>query len=541
MLKGLPKLVIGYFKENWLTILLVVIMVLIVNSLFIYSCFTGNKDPSMVPTFRHPKEGGDQMVYFSLIRQAAEGKNLLLNLYTNESQIGLISPLWWLIGKIVAITKGSIEIIYYLITIVSSIGLLLFINHLIKPLFASGFFRQLTLYVIAFGGGLGWLYFPKIVLINISKLDLLATPLPVDLWYSEGFGFHTLQHSPLFVITQALIIYLLWVVAEKYESLIWTKRILIGLLAGLLTLIHPYDAIILVAFIFVFGFFEKKQNLFNWWLKLWPIIIACVLALSYFYFLRYFDPSFLGWSKQNITQSPHPFSYILGYGFLLVPAFFGGRLLYKENNLRGRWLLIWVFLVIFLIVFPFVTNVQRRFGSGIYIPLSILAVYGLSKWIKDMSKVWALLTICFYVTLISITAVVSIILNIKIIDLKTALTFISSSENEAMSYYKNHSNVNDVLLTTKDVGNIVPAKIAKKVYIGHGHQTVKWIEKGIFTEWFYKNIGLEESKHNELVRRGINYVWIGPSEEKFPLQGLNDGQFFSLIYSNDKVRIYRVK
>lgn len=533
--------------KNWPKIILVstliLILVLAVNFLFFYNLKENYVQPTLIPTYRNVNNGGDQMVYFSMIRQSAEGKNFLLNLFTDEEQIGLISPLWWFIGKVVAISGLSIPITYYLFTMASAFCLLVLVFYLTKEMFAFLWQRLLALVLMVFGGGLGIFYVNRLLFPAggkaLTEEDLFSKIISADLWYGEGFGFLSLRHSPLFILTQLILVLLFWWIAEKIKTTNWWQVMLLAVVVFFLTLVHPYDAVPLAGFIVVYGliFWRDRKFLDNWF-KMIPLGLATGLAVLYFYYLKTIDPSFLGWAEQNLTRTPYPFSYLAGYFWLVIPAVYGSVLAFRFKQKRWQWLVIWLVVAAFLIFIPSPT--QRRFASGIYIPMALLAWHGwLYFWQKKNKIIFFCVTTAYFI-LASTTFFLIISLNINVINNNLQMTKITKDELVGLEYYKNISNESDILLTFYNFGNLVPAYISRKVYIGHGHQTVNWPDKKQFTDWFYKDNGQEDIKYEEIKKRNINYVWIDSSKDNYLLRELSNTKYFSLVYSNDKIKIYKV-
>lgn len=534
MLTRLQKIVVS---------LTIIFLVVGVNSLFFYNIYKQTVSTETVPTYRNLNNGGDQMVYFSLIRQSAEGKNILYNLYTNETQVGLISPLWWLIGKMVLVTNISIPIMYYICTILSGALLLGFIFKFGKNIFTKFWQRLMVLPIISLAGGMG-IFFIARVLFPISgepltELDLFTKTISADLFFGEGFGFTSLRHSPLFILSHLALLLLFWWVAEKIDSAKWWQIVLVGLSVFLLTIVHPYDTVILAVFIMVYGAIYWF-NLSKWrnWLKVIPLGLGALLAISYFFYLKSIDPSFMGWSMQNVTRTPFPVSFLAGYIWLLIPAVYGCLLAWRQKNHRLQWLSLWLLVSAVLLFFPGQT--QRRFASGVYIPLGILAWYGWLNFWHNKNKYLQAGVAGVYIFLLSSTFFLLIFLNIYTFNNNKLLTTITRGESEAFKVYKNLSNENDIILSKYKTGNLLPAFISRKVYVGHGHQTVNWPEKIYFSNWFFKADGQEKLKHQQLLKRKIDYVWLGLEEKEMGITGLYDEKYFKKMYSNKDVTIYEV-
>ena len=286
----------------------------------------------------------------------------------------------------------------------------------VKKIFHKFWQQLVVLPIVSLSGGLGIFYIGRILFpdngLPLTETDLLSKTVSADLWLGEGFGFSSLRHSPLFILSQLALLLLCWWVAERAAKAKWWENLAVGLGVFLLTLVHPYDTVVLAIFIFIYGL-VNWCNKIGWkkWFKMVPLGVGALLAVIYFFYLKTIDSSFYGWSMQNITRTPFPLSLLAGYLLLIIPASYGCLLAWREKNSRLQWLVIWLLVSALLIVVP--SQVQRRFASGVYIPLAILAWYGWLCFWQNKNKYLQIIIGCAYSFLLVLTFVVLMGLNIK--------------------------------------------------------------------------------------------------------------------------------
>ena len=244
MLKIWQKIYKRLKKSEKRFLYLVILLTLLISSIpLVFGLLSSNSE--LFYTGSGFVGGADKMVYFSQIEDARQGSFLLKNLYTSELQnTGLFSPLWFSLGFIAKLTGLPTIIIFHLARLVFGFILLFLLYLLLSKIFIKVKWRKIGFLILCFGSGLG--------IFTISSnwhYSYLYEHVGTDLWASEANTFLTISHSPLFILSQILILIIFWWTIERLVKSKLLEVIIMGLLVLLLGLIHPYDLFIIFSVI----------------------------------------------------------------------------------------------------------------------------------------------------------------------------------------------------------------------------------------------------------------------------------------------------
>jgi hypothetical protein len=101
------------------------------------------------------------------------------------------------------------------------------------------------------------------------------------------------------------------------------------------------------------------------------LVGTSVPAAAYYFALWRLSPEVRVWVAQNLCPSPHPLSYLGGYGVLWVPALAGALACFRARRPAARFALLWLLLGFALLYSP--VSVQRRLSEGYHLAV-VLAV-----------------------------------------------------------------------------------------------------------------------------------------------------------------------
>ena len=324
--------------------------------------------------------GSDKTIYLSYMEQAKNGDWLFKNLYTSEPQTArLFSPLWLALGNVSRLFNISSLIIFQLFKIIFA-GVFLYLIYNFASLFFEKIWQRRTAFlIILFSSGFG--FFLLINLIVTGRLEALDIfqKASTDAWISESNIFLTILHSPLFILSQILIVGVFWLFIKNLSKFNLKSGSLIFLLILFLGFMHPYDLIIICAVIGVFCLMYFGQNkkiiwatLFNYLL----VLIPSAIAVIYYLFIFNQEQSLGGWAVQNVIYSPPLINYFLGYGLIFL--FFIVGLLPTIRQVKNKYclfILVWALTQLALLYFP--VSFQTKLSNGLHLPLVIIACYGI--------------------------------------------------------------------------------------------------------------------------------------------------------------------
>ncbi|MFA6304634.1 MAG: hypothetical protein WCV73_04400 [Patescibacteria group bacterium] len=492
--------------------------------------------------------GADKMVYLSQIEEVSQGHWLLHNLYTAERQIPYLSPLWLVLGLLAGLFKLAPLLVFHLVRILFGAIFLFLVYYLLLKIFTESFWRKTSFLIVGLSSGLGvFTVFRPWTDANMVRY------FGSDIWFSEGNSFLTLAHSPLFILSQIILLVIFGWLINRLSKAGWLESALMGLLIFFLGIIHPYDLVIVGAVGGVWWLVKiilAKRFLWREFFKLLILLINALLAVGYFFYLINSSPAFGGWFDQNITLSPGLINYLIGYG-LLVPFFIlGVKPALKSGNKYLYFLTVWGAVAWFLLFLPLPS--QRRFGNGMHIPMAIIAVYG-TYWvwqsIKNSRVIIYLQKIFVWQTILQIIFFVLISSSLFSVGAKLAMQsyyqkniYLQPSEANALLWLKNNIDKNSVILSEHLVGNFIPAFTGRFVYLGHGHQTNRWSEKMVKVEqWFFATNNDDAQKSSWLMAEGIDYVYFGLNEKTLGSFDPFVKPYLSLVWQQGEVAIFKVK
>lgn len=291
----------------------------------------------------------DQNMYFSFIRQAAEGDWLFVNRLTHvEHQPALFNVEWLAVGRLMHGLGDSQAGAY---AIWRAVGVLLLIFGfwaLAGRVLADSFQRRLALLLCAFGGGFGWIF---LVLERAGALQEYPA-LTLDL--SEAL--HPFSHlfaNPHLSVSHGLSLWFLAAFVAGEQTGRPRCYLAAGAIAVLHALIRPYDLIliygILPAYILVEWAATRTWSWRTTALRLVPLA-ATAPVLLYYVALFQFHPVFKYWSSQGNVAAPGLPWHLLSFGAAGVLC--AARLcLVRRYPLQPaeRLLLVWIGGVLFLI------------------------------------------------------------------------------------------------------------------------------------------------------------------------------------------------
>lgn len=450
----------------------------------------------------------DYNQHLTWIGQAREGHLLQKNLFTSESQSGLlIRPVYFLLSVPFAWTSLSNTVVLHILRVLCGIILLLTLFSLFRAYGLDQRKVWLAFLLITLTSGLGFLF-------RSWMHD------PADLGVPEAILFLSLGEAPHFLFS----LLFLWVgVTAFYRRTEDSTRTLWPYFAALALLWfeHPFDAVILICVCTVNLWQVDSRARLSF---LIGTVVLSVPAYLYYQFLKS-QPAFAGWgSSQNLMLSPPILSLLVAFIPLLVMGIPGGLRMYRNENQRRLFyfMLLWAGaqLILSYVPFPF----QRRLIAGVQFPLVILAVYGLDR-IKSRVIVAGIILVC--------SSGSAVVMQEQIRDISGG----------GMPYYLPHTyrsafqwlsgrERKGAVLSGFVTGNFIPAYTGFQSYCGHSSLTPEVDEKRRLVQDFYmkpNSAGLKD--------RNIQYVFWG-AEEKH-LSGANPPPFMQPVYSSGGIFIFR--
>jgi len=100
---------------------------------------------------------------------------------------------------------------------------------------------------------------------------------------------------------------------------------------------------------------------------------------------------------------------------------------------------------------------------------------------------------------------------------------------------------NEIILGSSPMANLIPAFSAKKVYIGHGHQTADWLEKkDKVNNLFFASNTADGLKEDWLESQRIDYLFFSSREDLLGDFNPFEKKYLQLVWQEGQAAIFKV-
>ncbi|MEI6632642.1 MAG: hypothetical protein WCP22_02355 [Chlamydiota bacterium] len=493
----------------------------------------------------------DQNVYLSYIQQASEGKFFIRRDHTLEPQRPLFfNPFTWVMGQAVRLLRVTALQVYYAAIALYAFLLFWVIYWFISFFIADRRARVFAFALCAFSSGLCWLipYREWLVLASRSPIEG-HNLIPIDYWIAETITFETILSVPQKAATALLMLLAFGFFLKASGERTVARGIAGGLAVFALSLVHPVDVVpvaVVIAACAAVALIRFRNAAPRAAAAGALIALTALPAFLYMVYLFRTEPVFIEWSKEKFI-SPHPLSYVIGYGlvlFLAVP-----EIVWIVR--RGRfpdWLpAVWAVAVAALLYAPL--SYQRRLSTGVHVALCVLATrFVFRSVLPALRKIFAAgwgprVEGAALAALVIATApanFVKVALCIRDMRANPLEFYLPQGDVEAMRWMRGRHNEDAAVLSTYKSGLYLPAYTGNRTYVGHWSETLRFNEKARTAEWALFAPGDEAAKREFMKQQGIRYVYFGNFERMRGRFALEGAPYLEEIYKRGGVSIYRV-
>jgi len=494
----------------------------------------------------------DANTYLAAMQQGAQGAWRFRLLYTPEEHPGAFLYLFYLLlGHLSALTGLSLILIYHLARLFCGLALLMMAYFFVAYFIRWRAVRWIACLLVCFSSGLGWL----VLLISPTLPGGIS---PIDFWLMDAYTFFSVLLFPHFSLAMAsllavFIATLLYFRAGRTRYLMWAS-VALWVLFLVNPKILPVVAAALVGYwVLLFGLRRTLP-----WREMWGLIVlgsSLTPWLAYYGYVLVSNPVLGLLIKQDITLSPPPLYYIMGYGLVFLLAIGGAIHVARQRQEREFFLLAWPLAAILTLYLPFQT--QRRMITGLHVPLCILASLGLFKYVLPAvyhSRVSRVISRTlsydrrrlrlFVLNLIVVATFPSslyLLASASLAALQGHPTlFHTEAENQAIDWLAENSQPTDTILCSYWVGNYIPARIGHRVFWGHWNLTLDFVSKRQLVEVFFHTQTDDRVRRKILEEYDIAYLFYGPQERALGDFNPEDRPYLMKTFSNSEINIYRV-
>jgi hypothetical protein len=399
----------------------------------------------------------------------------------------------------------------------------------------------LAFILTAFGSGLGW-------------LALFIGQVSSDFWVAEAYPFLSAYANPHFPLGLGLLL-LIFLPAVRQVSPAaqaragWVGTIVSppwvsGLLSFVLAVAAPFGVVIAVtvyAGCLLWAFLQPTAGFSPRWhfIRTVWICLGGAPVLVYDLWAAARDPLLRSWNAQNLTPSPALWDLALSFSPLLILAVLGaGWLLWGEFRGESSWGAGWrlplVWLVLALVILYLPVGLQRRFIMGLYIPMAIFAVAGVS-WISTGKK-RRFVILSFLVVMLAAPTNLMVLMSARFGALsRDPQIYLSRAEAQAVAWLVENTPQDSLVLASPSTGLFIPAHSGRRVIYGHPFETVHANQEKSAVQAFFSSSS-PETQIQFVRERGVDYLFYGPREQQFG--GLTLSDIFQPVFQSGDVVIY---
>ena len=465
----------------------------------------------------------DGQSYLAKIGQGMRGQWRFTLPYTDQPGSGAYLFLFYICLGHFADLIGTTSLAVFHISRLIGAGLMFWAMLLFfKSHLADRYAQRLAFSTALLGSGLGW----TAVLLGFFTSDF---------WVAEAYPFLSAYTNPHFTWGLALMLCML---AGKVE-----KMPLVNLgMGAVLALIQPFGVVLVIlvqgALFLEMVIAEGSGKTPGIWKnrRLQSLILAALGAgglLLYQYLVIRTDPVLSQWNRQNITSSPEMLDLWLSFSPALILAGAVSPLIWRER--KKRIFIFWAGIGLLLIFIPW--SLQRRFLTGLYIPLAGLSAAGIS-WIKDRGVFRHSTLIAVWFLLILPTNVIILTSGMQAVITREETIFAPRDFTQVLAWINENTSENDLILAGTRESLYIPPETGRRVIYGHPFETVQAAKEEAFVEDFMAGRFSPDRAAELIFLRDINYLVV--EEERPVLPMLREISGLQKVHQGSAYQIFRV-
>lgn len=503
------------------TLIVSCLVILLVTVPYLYAYQAGTAENEFGGFLVNPIDGHS---YLAKMQQGNQGNWKFVLPYTAEPGEGAYLFLFYIfLGHFARIIDLPLIVVFHSARVICAIFLLWTLNKYFRFTFDNKREQILGFSIATLGSGLGW-------------IAVIFGKFTSDFWVAEAYSFLSMYTNPHFSLGLGLMILTLILQEQKqyYVSLG------LGLALGI---VQPFGVVIVVLVLgiqAVLDLYKSKDNLLikikdSYQLKnLLSVGIGGGVILIYQYWAIITDPVLLIWNRQNITESPEVIDLIISLSPCLILALLG--LADGWRSVKGKTIVIWFVASLTLAFIPW--NLQRRFLTGIFIPLAGLSVFGIEALIRK-SKLNTTTVSAILFCLILPTNLIVILSGIQAAAIQDAQIYLYSDLKKSLVWLEGNTSQDSLILASEKNGLYIPSISGRKVVYGHPFETINGDRE---REYLEKILGGEFSSADTrilIVDREFDYV-LTDDESNESFIDLITELNYPQVFSRGSVGIYRV-
>lgn len=528
----------GHWRVSWKLGLFALLFCLAIALPYLYAAYSVGDGYIFGGFLMNPMDGNS---YLAKMYQGWQGDWQFTLPYTADPGEGAYLFIYYLfLGHLSRLLGAPLLVIYHLARGVGALFLFFALYRFCMRILPGGILGWLAFALAAFGTGLGWLGLPFGV-------------ISADFWVAEAYPFLSAYTNAHFPLTLGIALWLLTpprqagVEPEQIPVSRVFSRIFYALLGFVLALISPF-AVVVVLVVCLAVLVARRLFQRGGWISqvfasrmIW-VAVGGLPVLAYDLWAIWRSPQLSAWNAQNITPSLPVWDLLLSFSPLLFLAMVAAWRFWRERNSLDSdafdaWLvpLAWALTALILVYFPF--NLQRRFITGLYVPLSVLAVWGLEWLSKGKPRRLWMLAILLFILVLPTNLFLLLTAHYGLLN-HDPLIVLRQDEYQVLQWLEEHTPQDALVLASPGSGLFIPAHSGRRVIYGHPYETAQaQDEKQAVLDFYSSNINITQ-KRDFLLLRGVDYVLFGPQEHA--LGELPNLPELSPVFRSGEVALYAV-
>ncbi|MCC7447069.1 MAG: hypothetical protein IT324_06615 [Anaerolineae bacterium] len=393
-----------------------------------------------------------------------------------------------------------------------------------------------ALLLCLFGGGMSYL----LLLVPGATADIS----PIEFWFLDAYIVLVAFTLPHLTAAVALLA-LLFATLDKWTQGSSPRSLLVLFVAALaLALIQPFHLLLFDPVLILVTLWRAWRKQLAWRHALAGLALVGIshaAVVGYDWLVLNYLPVWQSFTQQNITLSPPPIFYLLGYLPTLLPALGGIWLAIRRRNGQLLVPILWLALVAALIYAPLLT--QRRFVLGVQAPLAVLAIYWLAEaavpWLRKRLRRRYRFVLLLYGTVASLSTIAVMAWLITAArNPANRDSFVSGNTRATWNWINTQTPDSSVILSAFSSGGQIAAQTGRRVVLGHWIETADYLTKRDWVQQFFTDATSDDWRMNLLRNQRAAYVWYGPEERSLGAWNPANASYLRFVYQQGDVTLF---
>ena len=524
-------------KEHIAFAVVIILALVSLGGPYLYAWANSDVDTVFGGFLINPIDGNS---YLAKMYQGWRGDTKFTLPYTAEPGDGTYLFLFYLgLGHLARWTSIDRLLLFHMARLFAVVFMYFALYRYLKQTALSAQERLLAFIAVTLGAGLGWL----------ALIFGLST---ADFWVAEAFPWLSSYANPHFPLSLGLILLLLLPSGRDNQLRNYPvlQGFLIALAALTLSIISPFGIILVILVLVgkeilrIIGEFPDS-DFYGFDRRIIWVLLGGVPFILYDLWVTLRHSALSIWNSQNITPSPPIWDFILSFSPLILLAIIGiyHMLRVSDDGIGKRGIMtivVWFALGTGLLFLPI--GLQRRFLIGLYIPVAVLGVVGLSSLVKQGSlsttRRYRLLGLILILLIIP-TNLLILLSGRYAVQTQDRHVYLWQDERNAFLWLETNTAVNALVLAAPETGLLIPAYTGRRVLYGHPFETVNASEEESRLDAVFSGKVSSPELESFVEIHGVDYIFYGPRERDLgTIPNLPDSE---LVYHQGQVMIFTTR